>query len=487
MLKFASRGLGFKGSLFREKVVLLSVFKFFISLVYTLLTVLKEPLVMMSKGSGAEVLPVLKGLVVFPASVFFVILFSWLSSRWHPTKIFFGLLLFFLVFLSVYNFVLRPNEEWLRIGDAAFARLRGEMPGLKFFFVVYRDWMHALCFTCIELYGQIVIFLIFWGIANDLCGREEAKYFYPIFIMAGCIGGLLGTEINIYLLKGVTGEAYEGWVLDYLFMIGIGGIGLVLVIYGVIYRRYYWGAEGGLHGNRGVKAMSFVEGMRYVFSNRYLFAIAVMVIACGLGINLVDVTYKANLKALFGTKLEYQLFTAKVVRWLQIISGVLALSMSRGIIGYLGWRMSSLLVPVVIVGTGVMFFLASKFRGCLGFLEVYGVDPLVFVVYLGVFQTLVSKVVKYVAFDSTKEIAYLGLGREMRIRGKGAVDLIGSRCGKSFSGYIHIGLLYMFTTVDGEPNVLNLTHILLVLLVLIGVGWSFAVTYIDRRMKKGGK
>lgn len=482
--KFVVPNLISKGSFPREKVFLLAGFKFLISLVYTLLTVLKEPLVMMSAGSGAEVLPVLKGMVVFPASILFVIVFSWLSGRFHPTKIFFGLLGFFLVFLSVYNFVLRPNEEMLTISEETFTRLRGSMPHLKLFFVVYRDWMHALCFTCIELYGQVVIFLIFWGVANDLCGKEEAKGFYPIFIMAGCIGGLLGTEVNIYFLKGATGKVYEMYVLDYLFMTGIGGIGLILVTYTMIYKKYYSGINTGFGGGSRREVMSFSESMRYVFSNRYLFAIAAIVVACGLSINLVDVTYKANLKALFATKLGYQLFTAKVTRWLQIVSAFLALSMSRRIMSYLGWRMSSLLVPLVIVSTGVLFFLASKFRDYLGFLEGYGVKPLVFIVYLGVFQTLISKVVKYVFFDSGKEMAYLGLDREMRIKGKGAVDLIGSRCGKSFSGYIHIALMSMFTTVNGEPNVLNLTHILLVVLLLIGGGWFWAVGYIDSQMNK---
>lgn len=451
-----------------EKIKKLALLKFLISFVYVILKSIKEPLVVLSKGSCVEILPVLKAYVVFPTSIFFMLFFGAITQKHPPSKVFFGLISFFLLFFIGYMLILPYADYFLPHEHAK--KLLADYPQHRHWIALYRYWLYALGFTAMEMYGQVIIFVVFWGFSNDICNREEAKQYYPLLIGSGCVGGLFASEYVIWILNRTTSDAADvKEVAQPILLLSIFLLVAILIFYGILYREFYQNTPEKL-SPISKKKISFMEAMRHILSNPSLLAISTMVIACALSINLLDVTYKANLKNLFPLKKDYQLFKTRIAEVVLFISGFITLFLRRQM-GSVSWKKSSLVTPLTILLSGSLFFISSKFRVFFGF-------PLLWIVYLGVFQSLLSEIAKYAFFDSSKEVAYMALDRETRIKGKAAGDLIGSRAGKSLSGHVHT-LILLFGSQSG--NILDVTHILLICLwVTLGV-WIYAINYLEKK------
>ena len=73
-----------------RKVVPLILMKFFISFIYSIFLMMKDTLIITGEGSGAEVIPVLKGGVVLPAAMIITLLYAKLTNKYKRTTIFYG-------------------------------------------------------------------------------------------------------------------------------------------------------------------------------------------------------------------------------------------------------------------------------------------------------------------------------------------------------------------------------------------------------------
>jgi ATP:ADP antiporter, AAA family len=79
-----------------------------------------------------------------------------------------------------------------------------------------------------------------------------------------------------------------------------------------------------------------------------------------------------------------------------------------------------------------------------------GTTPLAIAVFFGGAQNCLSKAAKYSVFDTTKEMAYIPLSHDSKLKGKAAIDGVGSRFGKSGGSLIHQGLLLVFSTLTAS-------------------------------------
>ena len=83
-------------------------------------------------------------------------------------------------------------------------------------------------------------------------------------------------------------------------------------------------------------------------------------------------------------------------------------------------------------------------------LALTGFAPLTISVFFGFAQNCLSKAAKYSVFDATKEMAFIPLDHDLKLKGKAAIDGVGSRLGKSGGSLIHQGLLMIFGTFTGS-------------------------------------
>jgi AAA family ATP:ADP antiporter len=121
---------------------------------------------------------------------------------------------------------------------------------------------------------------------------------------------------------------------------------------------------------------------------------------------------------------------------------IMMLFVGGNVIRFFGWTKAALITPIVLLVTGVGFFSFIIFKDSLaGFISLFGTSPLVLAVLFGQAQNILSKSTKYSLFDPTKEMAYVPLDQESKVKGKAAIDVVGARLGKSGGALINQGLI----------------------------------------------
>jgi AAA family ATP:ADP antiporter len=85
---------------------------------------------------------------------------------------------------------------------------------------------------------------------------------------------------------------------------------------------------------------------------------------------------------------------------------------------------------------------------------------------------------KYSLVDQTKELAFVPLSQESKMKGKPAIDGLGSRLGKSGASLMYQFLLITFGTIVGSIPIVAF------LLLIAVVGWIFAVKVLGKQFNQ---
>lgn len=467
-----------------KKIIPMFLMFFFISFNYTILRDTKDTLLITS--AGAEAIPFIKVWGVMPAAIIFMIVFSKLSNMLNKEALFYTTITPFIVFFGLFAVFLYPNRGAVQ-PDAFCDMLRSMCPvGLSGFIECIRNWTFALFYILSELWGSVVLSLLFWGFANDTTKISEAKRFYALFGLGANLALLCSGPaiVKVSDIRSSLPPGVDAWQvsLNYLMsMVVVAGMGVIAV--------YWWINRNVLTDPRffdpnNVKVrkekpkMSIRDSLVFLAKSKYILCIATLVIAYGISINLVEVTWKSQLKLQFPNPNEYSAFMGKF----SFTTGAVTIFMMLFVGGNAmrkGWGFAAMLTPIVLVITGIGFFAFVIFRDSLGsFITAMGTTPLWLAVIFGAAQNILSKSSKYSLFDPTKETAYIPLDQESKVKGKAAIDVVGARLGKSGGSLIQQFLLVTLGSMAAITP-----YIAGILFVIIGI-WILAVRSLSKQFNQ---
>lgn len=468
-----------------KKLLPLILMKFFISLVYAILTCMKDTLVVTAKGSGPEVIPVLKGWIVLPIAIIATVIYAKLSNIFKRSTLFYGTIGVLLLILTLYGFVLYPNAELLQPDASANWLSQKFGPQFNHWISIYRYWIQSLFFVTAELWATLVIFLLFWGITNHITSVGEAKRTYTILIAAGDIATIIAGPLILFYAKKYSHIDFlftMQSMIGYVLVFGLIVMGLYYYLTEIVMKEKRFALPEAVEKESQKTKLSLLQGLKMIVSSKYLLCLAIMVVGYGLSFNLIEVTWKAHLKQLYPSASEYQAFMSGVTTYVGIAAFITVLFIGGGCIRIFGWHFSSQLTPVIIGSTGLLFFffvLLNQYFTLPASL-LFGLSPLAFLVFFGAFQNVISKVMKYSFFDPTKEMAFIPLDNESKTKGKAAIDVVGSRFGKSGSAWIQVGLIDLL----GTGSILSITHLIAPIIALSVIGWILAVKQVNKEFSK---
>lgn len=466
-----------------RKLIPMFLMFFCISFNYTILRDTKDTLVV--TASGAETIPFLKVWGVVPAAILFMLVYAKLSNLLNKEKLFYVTIVPFLVFFGFFAFVMYPSRELLH-PNASADYFQSILPqGLGGLVACYRNWTYSLFYILAELWGSVVLSLLFWGFANDITRVSESKRFYSLFGLGANLALLFSGPAIVYVsdIRKHLPADVDAWQvsLNYLMsMVVVAGICIIGVYYwmqrNILTDKRFYDPTEEKKPKKAKAKMSLTESFAFLFRSKYILCLAVLVIAYGISINLIEVTWKSQLKLQYPNANDYSTFMGKFSFFTGAVTIFMMLFVGGNLIRKKGWGFAAMITPVVLLVTGAGFFGFVLFRDNLaGFISMMGTSPLMLAVLFGAAQNIMSKSAKYSLFDPTKEMAYIPLDQESKVKGKAAIDVVGARLGKSGGSFIQQGLFVALGSIAAITP-----YVAAVLLVII-VAWLISVRALNKQ------
>ena len=469
-----------------KKIVPMLCMFFFISFNYSVLRNIKDTLVVTAPGSGPETITYLKVWGVVPVAIIFMLIFSKLSNILSKPALFYISILPFIVFFILFDLFLYSAKDYIHPHEYT-AKLQNSLPHVFYGFIsMFRNWSFSLFYIFAELWGSVVLSLLFWGFANDTTPISEAKRFYALF----GIGANVALEFAGHVTKHFASIKNDlppdidpmQVTLHGLIVFFVVAAFAVMIIYWWINRYVLTDARFFDPSKISKKAakpkMSLKDSILFILQSRYLLFIAILVIAYGISINLIEVTWKGQLKTLYPAANDYLSFMGSYNKYVARTTIFMMLFVTGNVIRIFGWGFAALITPVVLFVTGAIFFGVLIFKeGFLPMLTELGATPLLAAVFIGTIQNVLSKSSKYALFDPTKEMTYIPLDQESKVKGKAAVDVVAARFGKAGGSLMQQGLFTIGPLAVVTPYIAG------ILFVIISL-WIVATSLLSKEFRQ---
>ncbi len=457
---------------------------------YSILRNLKDTIILTAEHSGAEVRPFIKVWGMLPAAFVATWVFTRLRRWFSQHAVFYILVSAFVSYFLLFAFVLYPHSAELhlnRLGDFLSAHLPQGFHGL---IALIRNWTFTSFYVISELWSSVILAILYWGFANDVTEVGEAKRTYGLLHfganIAPIIGGALAIVFSEMIVLPFLKDMTNSWGRSIIQLVLIITVVAVLAM-----TPYYWinkkiiprkpadAPVKSMFSEQKEKKISLRESIRYIAHSKYLLSLAMIVLGYNISINLTDVLWKEQLKRFFDNPhamLEHMNMITMGIGSLATLGGFLFSVM----VVRLGWTFTAMITPLIMTVLATGFFGFLFFGNALSAISLglFGVAPVAMAVYCGSVQNCLSKATKYSIFDASKELAFLPLSPESKLKGKSAIDGLGSSLGKSGSSLIYQAFILFFGAVSAA------TPYIAVLLFVILSLWIFAVFSLGKRFKK---
>lgn len=355
----------------------------------------------------------------------------------------------FFVFFGIFDLVIFPNIQSLH---PSLETIQNFLPGgaqeggMAVMAKILSNWTSSLYYVIAEIYSSVSVGLLFWQFANDVVPVDQAKRFYPLFAQ---MSGLAPVLAGQYVVHYTSKAADFGQSLHRL-TVAVTVAGIMICIFYHLSSSYVEKMDA-MSSEQSTQQkttkpkkakkpqMSMAESAKFLASSQYLRLIATLVIGYGLSINFTEIMWKSLVKKQYPDPLQYSKFMGNFSSVVGLATCIV-IFFGVQVIRILGWRIGAIATP------SIMAVLAIPFFSCI----LLGLDSpsrLKVAVIVGTIQSLLSKTAKYALFDPTTQMAYIPLDEESKVKGKAAIDVLGSRVGKSGGSFIQQGLVFIFGSI----------------------------------------
>lgn len=295
-------------------------------------------------------------------------------------------------------------------------------------------WIAVVFFVWVSIFSVMSV-TQFWLYANDLFNPREAKRLFGFVGSGGILGGITGGMITHQL---ATAVGTRNLLLVAAFILLLCAL-LINMIW-VLEKGKGFIALGEGQSKEPVKVKETSQALRLIWEKRYLLLLVGLVCVTKIVSTLVDYQFKNIIQTQITGLDARTAFFGQFFAWLNTVSLVVQFFFTGSILRRFG------------VGGALYLLPAGLAFGSLGIL----IHP---ALWNAVFTMIYDGSMNYSLNQSTKEVLYLPIFREVRYRVKPFIDMVGYRMAKAIGS-----LLILFFVHQLHFSVRTLSFICLVLI-----------------------
>lgn len=382
----------------------------------------------MISGMGANAIPIAKIFYVFPASIFFMLLYSKLSNYMDGKKIFVFLVSGFgIMFLTYALFFIDHTNS-----------------AVNFTF-----------YTLAELWSTVVFGTGMWAFFNDICTIDEAKRFY-VLVSGAQVGSIVASGSVKWLVRTFGND---GFVKVAVLSIVASCFLIVLTVYTfkntLINKNVEKEVTKKVEKKKSNLANSIFslkfykdlfKGLTLIFRSRYLFLIFIITLSYNFTIIVTEFIWYKNLQVVYPAKQDIFVFMGNVSFWTTILASIVTIFLTNGIIRYVGLTIALIMFPMVFgLSSSIYFFMYMTPIG-------------------GAVHWSATKISKYALADPAKQMLYIPCPKEERYKAKSVIDIVGARGGKATASLFNY---FILANIELLRDKISLSYPLLMFITLL--------------------
>lgn len=408
-----------------------------------------------------------------PLSIIFVLGYFKVTNvfeRRHHMTLF---LVPFAAFFLLYAYVLYPNQETLHLSDQEVKTLLGKYPDFQGLILTYAHWSTSLLMMLIDIWSSFAVGVLFWQFMNDTNSLKEARITYPLLGLGVSFFMSLSLFVDQWLLTKIS--SYQTYLpLVMTLIAGLWGIALLM-------QKHL--LKDVLPRDKKLKSpikeklsLGVFETLGHVLTSSYLGLLAVMVLSFGMMMNLLMRLLAHYKGVLVHAHILHDVNLSKLTQTMPFVSALVALLMAGLSIHLLsqkkGWLKTALVTPIIIT------LICGALLVTLGHQQSNSSSVNLFT--LIVFLVVLLKQVKPFFFKPIKEMAYIPLPHELKVKGKASIDLVIERFAVALGTPLFGIIAFFMFKKDLSASLLLPT--LLTLLVLCGL-YTFCVIRLSKQFE----
>jgi len=451
------------------KFILLSSICFLVCMNYTILRNLKETLIITNPDLGIYVVPFLRTWVLAPIMLLSVKAYAIFSSRFPQPKVFYLLISFFLLYFLLYVYLLLPYEEVLRLDWVANWLSPIYKPFTKPIAEIIRFWIHSLYYCLSEIWGSMVVLILFWGTSNRLTTMEQAKRFYAPMIFITNFSGIISSQVSISVssssIKWLFFSTLDKWQATLSTLTLFVCIATLLVMF-LFYCLHRICIPTSVVPTFSKEEMTLAKMIDTIRKNRKFWSLAIMVAAYFFSTGILELIWKHYLFKIYSDANRFNDFLNQTTSYIGIFSTLIAFFITGDLIRRFEWKISALITPALLLIPLVLMLINSFF----------GVnDPLFLKIGTigGAIYYCVNRICKFTFFDLSKEIASIEFSYSEQIKAKAVLDGLLPKMAKMSESLFLQFMLILFSSFG--------SIIVPVLLFMLGIHLIWAFSFSPRK------